>query len=144
MDKIIPPFQDANLQQIEKAITEQPDNAVVRLSIQGPSQREQGVETNTVIQVNLAKTGSGEQRLQSQGITLVKEGQVVKMEEPFGGPHANLSKQFDFYGDKPVEIVKMQVPVQNRPAKEWFFIPALALLALVVLIQRRRATQPAF
>ncbi|HCZ14559.1 MAG TPA: hypothetical protein DHV85_08150, partial [Candidatus Accumulibacter sp.] len=36
------------------------------------------------------------------------------------------------------KITSIEV-LAERPAKEWFFIPALALLGLIVVIQRRRA-----
>jgi hypothetical protein len=34
-------------------------------------------------------------------------------------------------------VVGIELPA-DRPAKEWLFIPALVLLAAVVLLQRRR------
>jgi hypothetical protein len=42
-----------------------------------------------------------------------------------------------------VQIVRAEVEA-DRMAKEWFFLPALVLLFLLILVQRRRATQPAF
>ena len=36
------------------------------------------------------------------------------------------------------KIVSAEVPSQ-RPDKEWMFLPAIALLALVVMLQRARA-----
>jgi hypothetical protein len=36
------------------------------------------------------------------------------------------------------EITEVQVP-QARVAKEWMYIPAIALLALVYMMQRRRS-----
>ncbi|MEL7081061.1 MAG: DUF3394 domain-containing protein [Pseudomonadota bacterium] len=52
-------------------------------------------------------------------------------------------QEFDYYLDDPVVIAKVEVENERLP-KEMFFIPALLLLAGIVLIQRRRATQPAF
>jgi hypothetical protein len=42
-----------------------------------------------------------------------------------------------------VRIVRAEVE-RDRWPKEVFYLPALALLALVVVVQRRRQTQPAF
>ena len=73
----------------------------------------------------------------------LEEGDALLLEEPFGGPHGSLSIDYDFYGDTPVQLVRAEVENERLP-KELFFIPALLLLAGLVLIQRPRATQPAF
>ena len=44
---------------------------------------------------------------------------------------------FDFYGDAPVEVAAAFSP-NERPPKEIFYPPAFALLALLILVQRRR------
>jgi hypothetical protein len=36
-------------------------------------------------------------------------------------------------------VTSIEVPA-DRPAKEWLFIPALALLGVVMVLQRRRVT----
>ena len=40
--------------------------------------------------------------------------------------------------DDPVRLIAVLESQVNRPAKEWFYLPALALLALVWFAQRRR------
>ena len=55
----------------------------------------------------------------------------------------SLGNEYDFYGETPVQIKQVQIENERMP-KELFFIPALILLLGIVLIQRRRATQPAF
>ena len=47
-------------------------------------------------------------------------------------------RRFDFYMDDPVRLIAVLESQVNRPAKEWFYLPALALLALVWFAQRRR------
>ncbi len=145
MDKVVPPFEEIKVSEISKIIGSKAEEAELRLSINGPSEKEAGVPAQTVIRMKLDAKGSGEERLQKHGIKLIQEGEVTKLDEPFGGPFGNkLTKQFDFYADNPVRITNAQVSVQNRPPKELFFIPAFLLLIMLVLIQRRRATQPAF
>jgi hypothetical protein len=75
----------------------------------------------------------------------VAEDGIAKLEEPaFGSAYyEKLSKQYDFYGDEPVQFLRAEVAAE-RMAKEWFYIPAFVLLFLLILMQRRRATQPAF
>jgi hypothetical protein len=66
------------------------------------------------------------------------------MDEPmFGTPFADALSGFDFYGVAPVVIAEVQRPADRLPA-QLFFIPALLLLALVIFMQRRRQTKPAF
>ncbi|HSL41355.1 MAG TPA: DUF3394 domain-containing protein, partial [Desulforhopalus sp.] len=50
----------------------------------------------------------------------------------FGSPAEKAKIDFD------QEILTIHVPA-DRPAKEWMFIPALLLLGVIVLAQRRRA-----
>ncbi|HPQ94519.1 MAG TPA: DUF3394 domain-containing protein, partial [Thiolinea sp.] len=52
-------------------------------------------------------------------------------------------QKFDFYGDQPVRVSKIEMPAQRMP-KEVFYLPALLLLALLIWVQRRRQTEPAF
>jgi hypothetical protein len=49
----------------------------------------------------------------------------------FGGKADKLGIEQSF------RITALEVPA-DRPAKEWFYIPALLLLGLVILIQRAR------
>ena len=71
--------------------------------------------------------------------------EIIKVEDPaFGSTYyEQLSRGFDFYGDKPVQILRAEVAA-DRMAKEWFFLPGFLLLLLLIMVQRRRATQPAF
>ena len=68
------------------------------------------------------------------------------MEEPmFGSPHERALQGFDFYHpENPVEIAVIEVPATGRLPQEVFYLPALLLLGLVIALQRRRQTKPAF
>ena len=56
---------------------------------------------------------------------------VQIMNVDFGSPAARFGLDFGF------DITEVLVPA-DRPAKEWFFVPALLLLGLIVWDQRRR------
>ena len=47
-------------------------------------------------------------------------------------------QDFDFYADRPVQLDAVLIELDDRPAKELFYLPALCLLGLIVFIQRRR------
>ena len=115
----------------------------IRLLIEGPDFDTAKIRPTTIIIPALA--GDANAALSEQGLTAFVEGETLLLEEPFPGtPHfQSLGTEYDFYGDSPVIVSAVQVENERMP-KEIFFIPALLLLAGVVMIQRRRATQPAF
>ncbi|MEX0339858.1 MAG: TRAP transporter permease [Arenibacterium sp.] len=120
-----------------------PEGKDIRLRIEGPD-FDTGDVRGTTITIPAAP-GDAIAALDSQGLTLVQDGDVLAIDEPFPGtPHFDaLGLEYDFYGDSPVQITQAEVENDRMP-KELFFIPALLLMMGVVLIQRRRATQPAF
>ncbi|MEM6311059.1 MAG: DUF3394 domain-containing protein, partial [Pseudomonadota bacterium] len=71
--------------------------------------------------------------------------EMLQLDEPFPGtPYfEQLANDYDFYGDEPAQIEAVAIENERMP-KELFFIPALLLLLMIVVIQRPRATQPAF
>ena len=75
---------------------------------------------------------------------LFPEGDVVRLDEPmFGTDTAEKLANFDFYAETPVELATVQAPAQRWP-RQVFYIPALLLLGLVIVLQKRRQTKPAF
>jgi len=91
-----------------------------------------------------AEGASVQERIANSGLLLLPEGDTVRLDEPmFGTPTAEALADFDFYADTPVRLATVQVPRDRMPAQV-FYIPALALLGLVILLQRRRQTKPAF
>ena len=122
-------------------MAEAEDGADIRLTIEGPDFDTGDPRPTTFVVPAIA--GDAEGALSAQGLTFMADGDNLNLEEPFGGPHGDLSIDYDFYGDTPVKLVQAQVENERLP-KELFFIPALLLLAGLVLIQRPRATQPAF
>ena len=121
----------------------QDTGANLRLIVSGPD-FDTGAERTTTL-VLPARAGDGLAALSDQGLTVMVEEQTLRLDEPFPGtPHFEaLGNEYDFYGETPVEIRQVQVENDRLP-KEIFFLPAFVLLVGVVLIQRRRATQPAF
>ncbi|MQQ09754.1 TRAP transporter fused permease subunit [Epibacterium sp. SM1979] len=124
-------------------MSEQADASDIRLVVAGPDFDTGDIRRTTVVIPAVA--GDGTAALDDQGLTVLQDGDTLALEEPFPGtPHFDtLGTEYDFYGDTPVQIELVQVENDRLP-KEIFFIPAFLLLAALVLIQRRRATQPAF
>ncbi len=75
--------------------------------------------------------------------SFVKTSAALLLEPFIGKRFFTPFQQVDFYGDAPVNIEFVKVPVA-RIAKEVFYIPTIALLLVVVMLKGRRQTIPAF
>jgi len=118
-----------------------PEGQEIRFTVEGPD-----FDTLEVRPVTIVLPSAGAETLSSQGLLVMEDEGLLKIDEPFGAPEAVApisGVEFDYYGDDPVVITQIEVENDRLP-KELFFIPALLLLAGLVLIQRRRATQPPF
>jgi len=103
-----------------------------------------GQNKDVTVVLNVIGDGDGATRLSTAGLSLLPEGDVVKLDEPFPGtPYFESLGGFDFYMDEPVEIKSVQSAADRMP-KQIFYIPALLLLGFVIMMQRRRQTVPAF
>ncbi|WP_136440987.1 TRAP transporter permease [Pacificoceanicola onchidii] len=119
------------------------DDAPVRLIVTGPDFDTGEPRSTTVVVPSVA--GDGEAALTAQGLSVIEEDGKLLLDEPFPGTplFETLGLEYDYYGDTPVHVERAEIENERMP-KEIFFLPALLLLAGIVLIQRRRATQPAF
>ena len=112
----------------------------VRLDVEGPDFDRPEELTSLTILLELKAAQSLQQALDENGILIQVDAENVTLEEPMpGSNYFQPFQRFDFYMDDPVRLIAVLEPQTNRPAKEWFYLPALALLALVWLAQRRRS-----
>ncbi len=144
LDQIAPEYVERPGTEITELAGKAPAGSELRINVSGPNfDNAEKIDKTTLI-VPLGKSGAGDKRLGTAGLTVVMEDGKAKLEEPL--PASKFEKQlktFDFYGDNPVVISYVQVPNERWP-KEVLYIPALLLLGLVIALQRRRQTQPAF
>lgn len=126
------------------AVGSVPLGTPVRLVISAPDFDTGEVGTKTIVLIPEQDAG-GLERLSAVGLDVFEEGDLLRVDEPFPGtPYfETLANEYDFYADEPAQIISAEVPNDRMP-KEIFFLPAFLLLGLIILIQRRRATQPAF
>ncbi|WP_421906820.1 TRAP transporter permease [Mameliella sp.] len=118
-----------------------PEGKDVRITVEGPD-----FDTFEVRPVTIVLPSAGAETLDAQGLVVNEEDGKLLLDEPFGGPdliQPVSGQEFDYYADDPVQITRVEVENERMP-KELFFIPALLLLAGIVLVQRRRATQAPF
>ncbi|KAB2540658.1 C4-dicarboxylate ABC transporter [Salipiger aestuarii] len=143
LDMVEDPYVTASGPAALELMADEPDDTLIRLNIEGPD-FDTGKMRPTTIQIP-AVAGNAEAALDAQGLTVMDDGGALVLDEPFPGTpfFDQIGTEYDYYGDQPVVISAVQVENERLP-KEIFFIPALLLLAGVVMIQRPRATQPAF
>jgi hypothetical protein len=144
LDQIAAPYERHTGPAVLEAIAALPDNATVRLVVEGPD-FDTGKTASTTLLPELGAMADGATRLGNAGLTTIEDGDALLLEEPFPGTpfFEQLANGYDFYGDEPVRVLRAEVEADRMP-KEIFFIPALLLLAGLIVIQRRRADQPAF
>ena len=136
------PFHNIPPAEFEQVLAELPEGSRIRLEIEGPDFNTGNTAATTLVMD--AHGTNAQERIDNSGLMLFPEGDVVKLDEPmFGTPTAEKLSSFDFYADEPVQIASVLVPQERLPA-QLFYIPALLLLGLVILMQRRRQTVPAF
>ncbi|MCF6326174.1 MAG: TRAP transporter permease [Devosiaceae bacterium] len=143
LDYVQPPFNETNPVQVEQSVGSAPDGSELRMVISGPD-FDTGLPSSTTIVLPISGEGDGAARLGSAGLSIMIDGDVVALDEPFPGTEFfDRLGGFDFYGSDPVVVEAVMSPAQRMP-KQLFYIPALLLLFVVVLFQRRRQTVPAF
>ncbi|MEM8648909.1 MAG: TRAP transporter permease [Pseudomonadota bacterium] len=144
LDYVQPPFVDrpgVEAAQHAEAIEE---DGFLRMIVSGPDFDNPDEIAQQTVLVNMGAQGEGLQRLEQGGLLVrVEDGKAI-LDEPFAGtPFFTKFQSFDFYGDVPVEVKTVQLAA-DRIYKEIFYLPALLLLGIVVLSQRRRQEVPAF
>ena len=143
LDQISEPFATAEGPAAIALMSGVDDGDDIRLTIEGPDFDTGELRPTTILVPGVA--GDAEAALSDQGLSFMEDGGALVLDEPFPGtPHfETIGTEYDYYGDTPVRLVKAEVENERMP-KELFFIPALLMLAGIVMIQRPRATQPAF
>jgi len=143
LDLVSPPYVDLG-SDIYAVAEEQPAGSTLRLRLEGTDFNDPDARDTMFVVVRLGEGETGEEKLEATGLPFFADGDRVTVDEPFPGtPFFYLAQDFDFYADEPVVLESVQVDAERMP-KEVFYVPALALLAVVLLFQRRRQTVPAF
>ncbi len=144
LDQISPPFKDVPGTELLRIAGTLPDDENLRINVSGPDFNNPDKIVTTSVILPLGKKAGSAERLRKIGLLVENAEGIAKLEEPLpGSQFERLGRSFDFYGDKSVEIAFVALP-QERMPKEIFYIPAILLLILVIMIQRRRQTVPAF
>ncbi len=144
LDRVSPPFLELEGQKVEALLDGTIPGAPteltnLRIRISGPDfdNADKILQKNSIL--SLPAEGSAIERLNAAGLGIIVDADGVAVEEPFPGtPLFQEMQDFDFYADRPVQLDAVLIELDDRPAKELFYLPALCLLGLIVFIQRRR------
>ncbi|MEQ8292900.1 MAG: TRAP transporter permease [Roseovarius sp.] len=134
MDMVVPPFEDVPPAQIEQAFAEAQVGQDIRMTVDGMNAVGDPVTFTALVPVMAGETGAD--RVLAAGIEWIEnDGKVIIDNVTFDSAAQKAGLDWD------QEIVAVKAPAP-QPSKYWMFIPALALLALVVVLQRRRTPVP--
>ena len=138
LDQFQPPHLQVEPTKVYEIVRDIPQNGVMSIVVSGPDFDTGEIKSTTVL-VPLGDLAEAERRLSGAGLTVTNEDGQMRIEEPFVGTDLfiKIGDLFDFYSDTPVVIDHIQQPSERMP-KEIFYIPALIVLAGVVLVQSRR------
>ncbi|MGA1025345.1 MAG: TRAP transporter permease [Lutimaribacter sp.] len=143
LDRAIPPYAYFSGPQAVAELALLPPGHELRVVVEGPDFDKPDTLLRQTVPVVLPAGADPVARLRAAGLDLDDPDSGALLEPFVGTPFFETFQNFDFYGDQPVVMARVELPV-SRPAKEIFYIPALLLLGLVIFAQRRRQTVPAF
>ena len=134
MDMIHPAFDEIKGEQMTQTIAEAPAGTSKRVWIEGMNLN--GDEIRKGVLLPLGDVADAKTRLGTAGLTVMADGDALMVAAvKFGSQAEKLGIEQSF------RITSIEVPA-DRPAKEWLFLPAFALLGLVVWLQRARRPAP--
>lgn len=139
LDYVAPPFETHPGADAMKIATNMPEGATMRVRIVGPDFDDIDKPNNTSIILKMGKKTDAESRFTAAGLNVLDEDGKVKIDGlTWDSKHKHLDKLFTMGdSDKPMYIDKVLLKTE-RIIKEVFYIPALLLLGLIILLQRRR------
>ena len=131
LDRMLPPHEEAAATQLFERVARAPDQSGLRLRVEGLDLDGNEVDKGVLLPLG-ARADNAQARLSRAGLGVLAHGDEMHIAMvTFGSPADRLGLEAGFV------IRALEVPAE-RPAKEWLYLPTLALLGLVLGAQRRR------
>jgi len=131
MDRITPEYREAPAPQVMELARAAPENGRLVMVIKGTTL--EGEDVVKTVALGLGAAGAdGRKRLADAGLQLVPLGQQVQIGAVKFGSRARKAGI-----EQGWEVASVKVPTE-RPSPHWFYLPALALIALVWFTQGLR------
>jgi hypothetical protein len=131
MDKLYSPYTEVPAKEIFRVAGKLGEKERLVLVIKGTNI--EGEDVRKTVAVQLAEEGEGRKRLGAAGLTISAFGDDVRVAAVRFGSRA---KKSGF--EQGFEVAADKVPT-DRPSEHWVYFPALAVIALVYFLQRRRS-----
>jgi TRAP transporter 4TM/12TM fusion protein len=131
MDRLYNPYEERPAAHIYQVAKERPADSNLIAVIEGANI--EGEDVRKTVSVRLTKPGEGRARLSDAGLTFTVLGDEVRIGTVKFGSRA---KRGGF--EQGWKVVALKTPA-NTPSDYWVYIPALAIIAFVYFLQRRRA-----
>jgi TRAP transporter 4TM/12TM fusion protein len=133
MDMVSPPYTEEAPTAIAEAALATTPGEDLRLRVAGLNDLGDPIEFVAILPIEDGATG--EERLENAGLVFRNDGDKMVVDDvAFGSAAADAGLDWD------QEVLRVLRPV-SQPSKYFMFIPALALLALIVFLQRGRAAR---
>jgi hypothetical protein len=130
MDKLVSPYEEVAPTELAKVAGELDPGVQLRLRVAGVD--EVGSPREFVALLDLPEASTGAERLEAAGLTLVdRDGDVIIDNVAFGSVAQKAGLDWD------QKILKVRAPA-SQPPKELMYVPALIVLGLIFVVQRRR------
>ena len=129
-DKVYPPFEEKPGTQLVQIVENLEPGSMLRLKIKGENMK--GKEFTKAMMLSVGNAKSGIERLSEIGFEVRTEDEKVLVDNVMFGSNAEkMGVDFD------QEVILVQMP-SKRPPKQLLYFPALGLLALIYVLQKRR------
>ncbi|KJZ14283.1 MAG: TRAP transporter permease [Marinomonas sp.] len=131
LDQIIEPFEERGATSMMAYIDESPELQQLRISVEG--ENIDGRWVSKTVNIPIAKGDNAVDRLyDGAGMEVREENGAIYIDNLVFGGYAEAQKlDFDW------QVTRFQLETE-RPAKEWFFIPAFLLAFAIMKIQKGR------
>jgi len=130
MDRIHPPLDLREASQLQQVAQDTPVGGHLRFTIEGMDL--EGREISKAVMLPLGEAGAGSERLTQAGLGTMSLGEQMSVSfVGFGSDADRLGIESGWH------ITGVLVPA-DRPAPEWFYLPALLILGAILWLQRRR------
>lgn len=132
MDMLYPPYDELPATELTRLVEAAPRNDNLRVWVEGITLEGREVSKGVLLPLG-ATAANARERLDAVGLTVMALGDDVQIAAvKFGSRAEKLGLEQGFV------FTAVEIPSGARPDKEWIYIPALALLALVWFVQRAR------
>ena len=134
LDFAFPRYDVSPPQKLMEFVAAAPADTGLRVEIEGTTL--EGKQMKKTVLLPLGKEGPASQRLARSGLTTMALPEGIQISAV--GLHSSADKA----GFEQGFMVTGIETLAKRPAKEWLFVPALALLGAIAWLQRRRVAAP--